>query len=179
MLWAVPHRRAAALCILFAAITVSLLLLDFCFLGNLRALSHGFAQAGWLSWTPESLSPGLLARILARFFFDAAPAALLTFFCAITAWFVSPRIRFFGNTAPLIVFLMLLVMAIFLPENGASATLLATLPFLLLFISGVFADLIEGNLQAPALGVIFAVIAAQAAYSIASLMRMYSRLPGS
>jgi hypothetical protein len=179
MLWAVPHRRAAALCILFAAITVSMLLLDFCFLGNLRALSHGVAQAGWLSWTPESLSPGLLARILARFFFDAAPGALLTFFCAIAAWIASKRTRFFGNTAPLIVFLMLLVMAIFLPENGASATLFATLPFLLLFISGVFADLIEGNLQAPALGVIFAVIAAQAAYSIASLMRMYSRLPGS
>jgi hypothetical protein len=66
-------------------------------------------------------------------------------------------------------------MSILFPQNGASAILFATLPFLLLFIAGVFADLIEGRLQAPALAFIFAVIAAQAAYSIASLVRMYSR----
>jgi hypothetical protein len=69
-------------------------------------------------------------------------------------------------------------MGIFLPENGASVMLFATLPFLMLFSAGVFADLIEGKLQAPALAVIFAIVAAQAAYSVASLMRMYSRLPG-
>jgi hypothetical protein len=179
MLWAVPHRRAAAMLILFAAVVVALVLLDLCYLGNLRAFAHGLAQAGWLGWATEFLSPLLLARILARFFFDAAPAALLTFFGAIAAWLASSRTRFFGNTAPLIVFLLLLAMGILFPENGASAILFATLPFLLLFISGVFADLIESKLQAPALGFIFAVIAAQAAYSVASLVRMYSRLPGS
>lgn len=179
MLWAVPHRRPAALLILSAAIAVSLLLLDVCYLGNLRAFAQGMAHAGWFGWAQESLSPLVLARILAKFFFDAAPAALLTFFCAITAWLVSPRTRFFGNTAPLIVFVLLLAAGILLPEHGASATLFATLPFLLLFGAGVFADLIEGKLQAPAIAFIFAVIAAQAAYSIASLVRMYSRLPGS
>ena len=107
------------------------------------------------------------------------PRALLTSICAIAAWFAWRRTRFFGNTAPLIVFLVLLVMAILLPENGACVILFASLPFLLLFVAGVFADLIESKLQAPALVVIFAIIAAQAAYSIASLIRMYSRLPGS
>jgi hypothetical protein len=179
MLWAVPHRRGAALLILSAAVLVALILLGLCYLGNPHALAHGLAHAGWLAWVPQSLSPRFLALILTRFFFDAAPGALLAFFCAIAAWFASARTRFFGNTAPLIVFLLLLVMGILLPENGASAILFATLPFLLLFVSGVFADLIESKLQAPALGVIFAVIAAQAAYSIASLVRMYSRLPAS
>jgi hypothetical protein len=79
----------------------------------------------------------------------------------------------------LIVFVMLLGMGIFLAAHGVSVILFATLPFLLLFSAGVFADLIESKLQAPALAVIFAVVAAQAAYSVASLMRMYSRLPGS
>jgi hypothetical protein len=176
MVWAVPHRRLAALLILFAAAAVALLLLDVCYLGDLRALAHGVAQA---SWAPPSLSPRLLARILAKFFLDAAPGGLLAFFCAIAAWCASRRSRFFGNSAPLIVFLMLLAMSILFPENGASAILFATLPFLLLFVAGVFADLIESRLQAPALAVIFAVVAAQAAYSVASLVRMYSRLPGS
>jgi hypothetical protein len=179
MLWAVPHRRIASLFIIFAALAVSLVLLDLCYLASIRALLHGLAHAGWLGFAPVSLSPRLLARILLTFFFDAAPATLLTFFLALAAWFASARTRFFGNTAPLIVFLLLLAMGIFLPENGAGAILFASLPFLLLFIAGVFADLVESRFQAPALAVLFAVIAAQAAYSVASLVRMYSRLPGS
>jgi hypothetical protein len=179
MLWAVPHRRKAALLILSVAIAVSLGLLDLCYLANPRALANGLAHAGWLAWEPAVLSPRLLARILARFFLDATPGASLAALCALIAWFAWRRTRFFGNTAPLIIFVLLFGMAILLPQNGADVTLFASLPFLLLFSAGVFADLIESKLQAPALGVIFAVIAAQAAYSIASLVRMYSRLPGS
>lgn len=179
MLWAVPHRRAAALLILFAAMLVALVGLDLCYLGNLGELRRGLIHAGWLGFAPESLPAPLLGRMLGRFFFDAAPGALLLSIPAIAAWCASRRIRFFGNTAPLIVFVMLLAMGIFFAAHGASFTLFATLPFLLLFSAGVFTDLIESKLQAPALAVVFAVLAAQAAYSIASLVRMYSRLPGS
>jgi hypothetical protein len=179
MLWAVPHRRAAALLILFAATTVSLVLLGICYIANPAALARGLMHAGWLGWAPQPLSFGLLARMLARFFFDAVPGTLLTSICAFVAWCAWPRTRFFGNTAPLIVFALLLGMGIFLPQNGPGVILFATLPFLLLFSAGVFADLIDSKLQSPAMSVIFAIIAAQAAYSIASLVRMYSRLPGS
>jgi hypothetical protein len=179
MLWAVPHRRAAALLILCAAATVSLVLLDVCYLGSVSALARGLAHAGWLGFSPEFLSPRLLGRILLKFFFDAAPGTLIASACAIATWIAWPRTRFFGNTAPLLVFVLLLVMGTLFPENGASAILFATLPFLILFVAGVFADLVESKHQAPALAVIFAIIAAQAAYSIASLVRMYSRLPGS
>ncbi len=154
-------------------------MLDVFYLANLRALTEGLAHAGWLGFAPESLSMAVLGRILARFFFDAAPGTMLLSILALATWCASRRSRFFGNTAPLMVFLFLLGMAISLPGNGASVTLFTTLPFLMLFSAGVFSDLIESKLQAPALAVIFAVIAAQAAYSIASLMRMYSRLPGS
>jgi hypothetical protein len=178
MLWAVPHRRGAALLILFAATAVALALLDLCYLANLGELRRGLIHAGWLGLAPESLSPRLLERMLARFFFDAAPGALLASIVALAAWCSSRRIRFFGNTAPLIVFLLLLGMGIFLVPGGVSVILFATLPFLMLFSAGVFADLIESKLQPAALAVIFAIVAAQAAYSVASLVRMYSRLPG-
>jgi hypothetical protein len=178
MLWAVPQRRLAALLILFAAVAVTLVLLDVCYLADVRALAHGLAHSGWSGWAPQSLSPRLLARILARFFMDNAPAALLAFFCAFPVWCASRRSRFFGNTAPLLVFLMLLALAVLFPENGAAAILFATLPFLLLFVAGVFTDLVESRYQAPALAILFALLASQAAYSIVSLVRMYSRLPG-
>src|ERR1035437_4227249 len=156
MVWAVPHRRIAALLILFTAMVLSLVLLDLCYLGNLPALASALAHAGWLGFAPQSLSVHLLARILAQFFFDVAPGVLIASLCALVAWCASRRSRFFGNTAPLIVFLLLLAMGIFLPENGAAVTLFATLPFLLLFSAGVFGDLIQSKLQAPALSVIFA-----------------------
>lgn len=179
MLWAVPHRRAAALLILFAAASISLVLLDLCYIASPAALAHGLVHAGWLGFEPQPLSPGLLTRMIARYFFDAVPGAMLASIGAFAAWCAWPRSRFFGNTAPLLVFVLLLVMGVLLPQNGASVILFATLPFLLLFTAGVFADLVEGKHQSPALSVIFAIIAAQAAYDIASLVRMYSRLPGS
>ena len=179
MLWAVPHRRVAAMLILVAAVAVSLVLLDACYLGNLRALAHGLGSAASMSFSPELLAPGAMARILLRFFFDSVPGALLALVAALAAWCGWRRTRFFGNTAPLLVFVLLLVIGVFTPENGVRTVLFASLPFLVLFVAGVFADLIESKLQAPALAVIFAIIAAQAAYSIASLVRMYSRLPGS
>ena len=179
MMWAVPHRRAAALLILLAAAVVSLILLDLFYLANLGSLLRGLAYTGLPVWELRSLSPRLLARPLASFFFEASPAALVAFVCAIVAWCASRRSRFFGNTAPLLVFLLLAAMAVLFPQNGAGAILFASLPFLMLFVAGVFADLIEGRLQAPAHVVIFAIIAAQAAYSIVSLMRMYSRPLGS
>ena len=79
MLWAVPHRRLAAMLILAAAVTVALLLLDACYRADVRALADGLAQAGWAVWTPQLLSLRLLGRIVAGFFLNAAPAALLAF----------------------------------------------------------------------------------------------------
>lgn len=174
MLWAVPHRRPAALLILLAGAAVALVLLDVCYLSDLRALLRGAMHHVLPFWDPQSLSPHLLARMLANFFFDAAPAALIALGVALPVWCASRRSRFFGNTAPLIVLLFLLVVSMLFPQSGATATLFASLPFLMLFIAGVFADLVEGRLQALAHAVIFALIAAQAAYSIASLMRLHS-----
>ena len=56
MLWAVPHRRRAALLILFAATAVALVLLDLCYLGNLRMLAHGLLACG-LAWLRAGVTP--------------------------------------------------------------------------------------------------------------------------
>ena len=184
MMWAVPHRRSAALLILLAGAVVGLVLLDLCYLADLRSLARGALHNAMPLLTspfmePQSLSPLLLARMLANFFFDAAPAALLALGFAIVAWCASRRSRFFGKTAPLLVFLFLLAMSVFFPQSGAEAILFAALPFLILFIAGIVADLVEGRLQAPVHAVVFALLAAQAAYSVASLMRLHSHRMGS
>ncbi len=76
------------------------------------------------------------------------------------------RSRYFGNTAPLIVsvFLILLV------TTGVQSTpTLWAVPFLLAFVSGVFADVLETRYRRWFLWVTGGLLAAQAALSIASL----------
>jgi len=76
------------------------------------------------------------------------------------------RSRYFGNTAPLIVsvFLILLV------TTGVQSTpTLWAVPFLLAFVSGVFADLLETRYRRWFLWITGGLLAAQAALSIASL----------
>ena len=178
MLWAVPHRRGAALVILAAAVGVGMVLLDAVSLGHLKSLGRGLS-AIVTGFSTSMMPVGATSHILLRFFFDAVPGALLALLPALAAWCAWKRTRFFGNTAPLIVMLVLFALGMCFPESGARTLLFAALPFLLMFVAGVFADLVESKLQAPALAVIFAILAAQAAYSVASLVRMYSRLPGS
>jgi len=76
------------------------------------------------------------------------------------------RSRYFGNTAPLIVsvLLMLLVTA-----GVPSTPILWAVPFLLAFVSGVFADVLETRYRRWFLWITGGLLAAQAALSIASL----------
>jgi hypothetical protein len=174
MLWVVPHRRAAALLILGCAVAVGAVLLDVLYFGNLGALGAGALHA---LWTPQPISLRLVGPMLGSFFFNAMPGTLLLFFVAFAAWCVWRRARFFGNTAPLLVFGVLLAMAPLFPQSGASAMLFATLPFLLLFVAGVMTDLIQSRWQAPAIGLLFAIVFAQAAFSIIGLVRIFSHHP--
>ncbi len=175
MLWAVPHRRIAALVILCAGAVMASVALAVCELGNLAALNAGVARAFGMSTGAQLPRAQVLGRMIFFFFADAAPGAVLLSGVAVAAWCAWRRVRFFGNTAPLIVFLLLVAMGLFFPESGASTVLFASVPFLLLFVGGVMADLIESRWQAPALAMVFAVLAAQAAYSVSGLMRVFSK----
>ena len=175
MLWAVPHRRIAAMVILCAGAVLASVALAVCELDNLAALTLGVIRAFGMGGGAQLPRAVVLGRMLFFFFADAAPGALLLSGVALAAWCAWRRVRFFGNTAPLIVFILLVAMGLFFPQSGASTVLFASVPFLLLFVAGVFADLIESRWQAPALVVVFAVIAAQAAYSVSGLMRVFNR----
>ncbi len=64
------------------------------------------------------------------------PVALVTY----AAW---PRTRYFGNTAPLLVAVLFLRLGMAHPHVAGAGFLLAAVPFLFIFVSGVLADLLE------------------------------------
>lgn len=104
----------------------------------------------------------------ARMFFTALQNAGLTIAAvgALGLYLAMRRSRYFGNTAPLIVAVLLLVLV----TTGINTeTWLWALPFLLAFVGGVFADVLETRYRRWFLWITGGLLLAQAALSIASL----------
>ena len=104
----------------------------------------------------------------ARMFFATLQNAGLTIAAvgALGLYLAMRRSRYFGNTAPLIVAVLLLVLV---TTGVDTETWLWALPFLLAFVGGVFADVLETRYRRWFLWITGGLLLAQAALSIASL----------
>jgi hypothetical protein len=95
----------------------------------------------------------------------AVPVALVTY----AMW---PRTRYFGNTAPLSVALLFLVLGMAHPHLGGAGFLLAAVPFLFLFVAGVLADLAETRYRPYVTAGIVGLLAANTVWSLIALGRV-------
>jgi hypothetical protein len=104
----------------------------------------------------------------ARIFFTTLQNAGLTIAAvgALGLYLAIRRARYFGNTAPLIVAVLLLILV---TTGVATETWLWALPFLLAFVGGVFADLLETRYRRWFLWITGGLLLAQATLSIASV----------
>ncbi len=135
MIWIAEGRRSQLLPVVLLASGGALLLVFACYGFSPDAFSYVFrSAAGFIS---ISLVP---AR---RFFSTFSNAGILV--AAIASAFLYlgvRRSRYFGNTAPLLCFLVLIALV----TTGVQASpWLWSLPFLLTFIGGVFADAFESQ----------------------------------
>ncbi len=135
MIWIAEGRRSQLLPVVLLASAGALLLVFACYGFSPDAFSYVFrSAAGFIS---ISLVP---AR---RFFSTFSNAGILV--AAIASAFLYlgvRRSRYFGNTAPLLCFLVLIALV----TTGVQASpWLWSLPFLLTFIGGVFADAFESQ----------------------------------
>jgi hypothetical protein len=171
MFWAVPHRRSAALVILLAAIAVSITLLFGYHLFRPTAFFSGIRHAQWLSLDPRMLvvNAYFIFRITVLFFLRDLPAGTLMFLIALGTYLVWPRARFFGNTAPLLTFVLLVLISLVSPQGVGLTLLFVSLPFMMVFISGVFADLIESPRSIMFLGVSIGILLSHALLSLVGL----------
>jgi hypothetical protein len=104
----------------------------------------------------------------ARTFFATLTNAGLTIAAAgaLGLYLTMPRSRYFGNTAPLIVAVLLLVLT---TPSVASEPWLWAVPFLLAFVGGVFADVLETRYRRWFLWITGGLLLAQAGLCIAGL----------
>jgi len=159
MIWIAEGRRSQLLPVVLLASAGALVLVFACYGFSPDAFSYIFRSgAGFLS---VSLDPA------SRFFSTLSNAGIIVAACAATLLYLGVRrSRYFGNTAPFLCFLILIP----LTTTGVQSTpWLWSLPFLLTFIGGVFADAFESHRGKLFIAAAASLVVLQAVLCIMSL----------
>jgi hypothetical protein len=143
LLYLAPIRRGAALIIWTSASLVALALLFATYFFHPHAFSQGMQHASFWGATWRSFTVLGVYRQVALQILRACPALALLLPIAIVTFLFWPRTRYFGNTAPGLVALLFIGLGMAHPHVAGAGFLLASIPFLLIFVSGVVADLME------------------------------------
>jgi hypothetical protein len=172
LLYVAPVRRRAGLVIWIAACVVGLIVLLGIYFFDLRtfleSLRHAvFLGLTWRGFTVLAVYTQVAKQIGGAFsvFVVALPVTLITY----CLW---PRSRYFGNTAPLLVGVIFLILAMATPHTGGAGFLLAAIPFLLIFVSGVLADLLETRHRPAILAAVLTLLVTYIAGTLLALARV-------
>jgi hypothetical protein len=172
LLYVAPVRRLAALVIWLAGCCAGFVLLFATYFFHPRAFAEAMHHADFwgATWRAFAL-PGVYRQIAAQVG-RACPALALALPVAIVTYAASPRSRYFGNTAPLVVSVLFLALGMAHPHAAGTGFLLAAIPFLLIFVSGVLADLMETRHRLLVTACIFGMLGAYALWSLLALARV-------
>jgi hypothetical protein len=162
MLWIAEGRRSQVLPAMLLVSAGALLLVFACYGFSPDAFSYLFrSAAGFLSF---SLEP---AR---RFFSTLGNAGISLAAASATLLYLGvPRSRYFGNTAPLLCAVLLLVLV---TSGVPGSPWIWALPFLLTFVGGVFADAFDTPRRRIALAAAGSIVAMQVIFCVLSLSRL-------
>jgi hypothetical protein len=123
------------------------------------SFSYVFTGGGGRFWFSLDGVKGMFTRL------ENAPI-LVTSAVALLVWVLVRRSRYFGNTVPLVMTLMLMTLV---TTQTVSAPWLWALPFLFTFVGGVFADVLETKQRKMFLALSGMALVAQAVSCVAAL----------
>jgi hypothetical protein len=171
MLWIGHVRRGAALAIFAAACATGLVLLWAVYSFRPVVFAHALLNADWLEISSQAFSWNAIAPLLAGFFLQNGVGLVLLLAVTLVTFAAWNRARFFGTAAPLMTGALLVVLALRLHFAGFTFLFVA-LPFLILFMSGVSADLLQSRHALLANAVIVGVLIANAMVDVYSLLHI-------
>ena len=174
MFYLAPERKAAAATILATAILISLVVIFACYFFHPALFWRGLASAHFFDVNGHALT---MRASYSQFFQEissAGPVLLVLVPAALVTYFRWPRSRYFGNSAPLICAVLFAVLRIAAPHHANSIYGLLAIIFILVFIAGVAADLLETERRELAAALIIGSIAAHAAWNLMGLAGLSS-----
>jgi hypothetical protein len=159
MLYLAERRRSYVMQILvYAAIGALVILFGF-YAFRLSAFSYVFTGGGARFWFTLANARGFFTSMW------NGPIAVATG-VAVLVWVLMRRSRYFGNTVPLLMTLLLLPL---MTTQTVSEPWLWALPFLFTFVGGVFADVLETRQRKMFLALTGMTLAAQAVVCVTAL----------
>ncbi len=172
MLYLAPNRRLAALAIWSVACGIALLLGYASYFFHAPAMWRGIRHASFLgiSWKAYAM-PKAYLQVLAQLG-QSSPALVVALPVALITYFAWPRARYFGNTAPLLVAALFLVLGLGTPHYPGLGFQFMAVPFVFVFVAGIAADLLETRYHEIAVAAISGLLVANAAWNLWELARI-------
>jgi hypothetical protein len=172
LLWVGHVRRPAAVLIFVAALVIALALLFGFYEFRPVTFAHALRDAQWFEFSPRQFASKVTYQLVGQFFLQAQLGLVVLMVGAIGVFAAWKHTRFFGNAAPLITAVALVVAATGTEHFSAGLLLFVSLPFLILFAAGVAVDLLESRYAVFANAVIIGALIANAMLDIYGLMEL-------
>jgi hypothetical protein len=172
LLYVAPVRRQAGLVIWIAACVVGFVLLFAMYSFHWHAFAESMRHAAFWGATWRGFTVWGVYRQVAVQIGRACPALALGLPVTLVTYVAWPRTRYFGNTAPLLVAVLFFVLGIAHPHVAGAGFLLAAIPFVFLFVSGVLADLLETSYRPLVAAGVAAMMAAYVVWSLINLAQV-------
>jgi hypothetical protein len=172
MFYVAPERRLAALVIWAAASGSAALLLyaAYAFQSGVlwQSVRHAsFLTVTWRAFVMPRAYLGILSAIA-----QSGPAVPVALLAALGAYFSWPRCRYFGNTIPLLIGLLFVVLSVAAPHYPGMGFQLMAIPFFFVFIAGIAADLIESQNGTLVAASVWGLLIADVAWNLMQLARV-------
>jgi len=171
MLWVAPVRPHAVVTIWATAIAVAAVLLLSAYFFEPALFWQGLLHAHWIGVEPGALATGITYRSSLRTIFASSPPLMLALPVALVAYLGWKRARYFGNTAPLLIAVLFLILGLGAPSFPGQGFHLAMVIFLFVFVSGVFADLMETHQRLFVMAALLGLLSASALWNLLQLWR--------
>jgi hypothetical protein len=169
LLYLAPIRRGAGFIVWAAACVVAAILLFalYCFHPQIFLEAMGRASfwgATWRGFTVLGVYRQVGLQLL-----RACPALILLLPVASVTYLAWPRTRYFGNTAPLLMAALFLLLGMAHPHIAGAGFLLVAVPFVLIFVSGALADLMETGYRPMFTACVWGLLGAYILWSVLAL----------
>ncbi|MFZ0277707.1 MAG: hypothetical protein WA254_17585 [Candidatus Sulfotelmatobacter sp.] len=174
MLYLAPIRRGAALIIWIAACLLALALLFATYFFHAHTFLEAMHHASFWGATADSFTVRAVYRQVALQILRACPPLTLLLPVAAFTYVLWSRTRYFGNTAPGLMALLFIGLGMAHPHVAGAGFLLASIPFTLIFVSGVLADLMETPARPLVTASVWGLLAAYILWSLQALTQVPS-----
>jgi hypothetical protein len=172
MFWVAPVRPRSVLVIWITAIAVAMVLLFAAYFFQPALFWGGMVHARWIEFEPAAFGMPFSYRKVVQTIFASSPPLMLALPVTMITYFGGKRTRYFGNTAPLMIAGLLIILTLAAPNFPGQGFHLTVLVFLFVFVSGVFADLLETPLSLLVTAGLCGLLGTSAIWNLYQLARL-------